>query len=503
MLQEVWKVPAIEFPEGLEWLNVSQPLTLRDLRGKVVLLHFWTYGSVASLHILTDLRKLESRYREELLAIGVHSAKFPAERLTENVRKAVLRYEIAHPVVSDPERILWNRYEVQVRPTLILIDLAGNIVERISGERSHGVLDEMIAETARSFERRGQLSRKRLDAIQERNDIHDSIFSFPGKVLAEPDGGRLFVSDSNHNRIVILSLPDGVVQDTAGTATADFKDGSFEEARFNRPQGLALAGDTLYVADTENHAIRMLDLRTRRVGTIAGTGKRALGGHQTGPGTQIRLSSPWDLTLCGGMLYIAMAGTNQIWLLDLETGIASPLIGAGLEARIDGPLGACALAQPSGITTDGARLYFADSETSSLRRADPNPGGRVETLVGNGFLEFGDRDGAGAEVRLQHPSGVSWHDGIIYVADTYNNKIKKLSDFTGESVTYLGTGERGFRDGESPLLDSPEGLSAACGCLYIADTGNHAVRIADLKTGTVKTLEPKVLETAGRAGSPR
>lgn len=491
----VGTVTAPEFPEGLEWLNTKRPLTLRDLRGKVVVLDFWTYCCINCMHVLPELKKLERRFARELVVIGVHSAKFPAERETENIRQAILRYEIEHPVVNDRDMRVWRLYGARAWPTLVLIDPRGKIVGHVSGEITADVFGAVIAEVIRTFDARGQIDRRSIQFDLERERAPEPVLSFPGKVLADAASGRLFIADSNHNRIVVVSLADGTVLEVIGHGEAGWRDGDFETAQFHHPQGIAVRGETLYVADTENHAIREVDMKARRVRTIAGTGfqsRRPF--HPGGPGPQVDLNSPWDLVLLGDRLYIAMAGSHQIWVLDVKTHVVVPFAGSGYEGCHDGPLREASLAQPSGLATDGHRLYVADSEASAIRVVDLDPRGRVETLVGEDLFVFGDRDGPSSRARLQHPLGVAFHDGVLYVADTYNNKIKKLFPTVRQIVTFLGTGEAGLRDGERPLFDEPGGVSIANGMLYIADTNNHVVRVADLETGRVTTLELKGVE---------
>jgi len=288
---------------------------------------------------------------------------------------------------------------------------------------------------------------------------------------------------------VVLSLPDASVQDVIGSGELGMQDGSFEQATFNHPQGMALDSNLLYVADTENHAIRRVDLAARTVVTVAGTGEQAREFNRGGPGRSTPLSSPWDLVAHGGALYIAMAGSHQIWRMDLKTNAVGPYAGSGREGRIDGPLSAAALAQPSGITTDGETLYVADSEVSAVRAIALDPAGRVETVIGEDLFEFGDRDGDRSVARLQHPLGVAYHDGVLYVADTYNNKIKRISLHDRVATTFLGSGGAGLRDGDSPTFNEPGGLSIADGKLYIADTDNHVIRVADLRARRVETLQ--------------
>ncbi|HXG92125.1 MAG TPA: thioredoxin-like domain-containing protein [Blastocatellia bacterium] len=495
MPEQEAKVNAPDFPEGLQWLNTDRPLSLRQLRGKIVLLDFWTYCCINCMHILPELKKIEHKYKNEVVVIGVHSAKFQTERDTDNIRQAILRYEIEHPVVNDYAMDVWQEYTVRAWPTLMVIDPAGKLLGRIEGEFRSESLDEFISGLIKKYD--AQLDRRPLDLKLERQRMPASVLAFPGKVLADERSKQLFIADSNHNRIVVTSLEDNSVKEVIGSGEIGLKDGDFETAQFNHPQGMAFDGHLLYVADTENHALRAIDFDKRTVTTVAGTGKQSreyttIGGQ----GREIALNSPWDVVLDGGMLYIAMAGPHQLWKMNPRTGGIVPYAGTGMERRIDGPLNQAALAQPSGITTDGKKLYFADSEVSSIRSADLDPQGKVETIVGEGLFEFGDRDGRGSQVRLQHPLGVVYHEGSLYVADTYNNKIKRVSPAEKTSETFAGAGKGGFADGDArqAMFDEPGGVSIAFGKLYVADTNNHAIRVVDLKSKRVETLQFKNME---------
>jgi thiol-disulfide isomerase/thioredoxin/sugar lactone lactonase YvrE len=489
------KVNAPDFPEGMEWLNTDRPLSLRELRGKVVVLDFWTYCCINCMHVIPDLKRLEQKYQNELVVIGVHSAKFNGERDTQNIRQAILRYEIEHPVVNDYKMEVWQRYSVRAWPTLMMIDPAGKVLGYLSGEGIYDAFDKLIARVIEEFDAKKLMDRRPLALKLERNRTPTSMLAFPGKVLADAKSSQLFIADSNHNRIVVASLLDSSVKEVIGTGEAGLNDGSFETATFNHPQGMAFDGRVLYVADTENHTIRSVDFTKRTVTTIAGTGEQARRIDQLGgQGKETPLNSPWDLVLHNDLLYIAMAGPHQIWRMNPKTGGAAPYAGTGREDIVDGPLTRAALAQPSGITTDGKKLYFADSEVSAIRSADLDPDGVVETIVGQGLFEFGDKDGRGSAVRLQHPLGVVYHDGSLYVADTYNNKIKRISPKDKSSQTFLGSGEGNLRDGGRATFDEPGGVSVAGGKLYIADTNNHAIRVADLKSRRVETIQFKGLD---------
>ena len=440
------------------------------------------------MHVFPQLRKLERKYKDEVAVVGVHSAKFDSERETEGLRKAVLRYELEHPVVNDAKFAVWRQYDCRAWPTLIFIDPEGKIIGRHEGEITFEGFDPLIATMVEEFEGAGLLKRQALGFKMEEET--PSALSFPGKVLADEASGRLFISDSNHNRILVATL-DGEVTQVVGNGEAGFQDGDSASARFDHPQGMALDGDALYVADTENHAIRRVDLAAGSVQTVAGTGNQGQGPGDGGGALETDLSSPWDLAIHGGTVYIAMAGNHQLWALDPAVGKARPYAGNGREAPVDGPLLSASLDQPSGITTDGQVLYFADSEASAIRTADLLGDGRVGTIVGSDLFVFGDVDGAGDAVRLQHPLGAHYHDGVVYIADTYNNKIKQVFPQTRGVLTVLGEGPAGCRDGEGSqaLFHEPSDVSSAARKLYIADTNNHAIRVADLDTREVTTLE--------------
>lgn len=492
------------------WLNTDRPLTLAALRGKFVLLDFWTYGCVNCIHIIPDLKKLEAKYARELVVIGVHSAKFDNEKETEQIRRVVLRYEIEHPVVNDADFRIWNNYAVNAWPTQVLIAPDGYVVGKVVGEGNHERLDETIAELIPEYRERGQLDASPVALALERAKQAPMPLQFPGKVLADEKGKRLFIADSNHNRIVVATL-DGVITDTIGNGVAGRADGNFDAATFFRPQGLALDvdGTTLYVADTENRLLRAVDLKKRLVRTIAGTGEQLRERFTEGAARETRLSSPWDLIFArddsGDKLYIAMAGTHQIWRMDLSTARLALFAGSERwrEARADGARLDAAFAQPSGLASDGKSLYVADSESNIIRAVDlAGEDGEVRTLVGGDLFQFGDEDGTGDDARLQHPLGVVVTNGAVYVADTYNHKIKRLDPATQTITSFAGTGKPGQQDGARASFYEPGGISAANNFLYIADTNNHAIRRIDLRTKQTTTLALKGLRPPSAMSAP-
>ena len=452
------------------------------------------------MHVFPQLRKMEEKYADELVVIGVHSAKFPNEKYADNVLLAAQRYELKHPIVNDAEFQVWRQYACRAWPTLMFVDPEGKVIGKHEGELPYEAFDDLLGRMIAEFDEQGKIDRRSLGLKPE--VVEKSALAFPGKVLADGPGNRLFIADTNHNRVVIADL-DGQVQAVVGSGAEDFADGDYASAAFNHPQGMELVGETLYVADTENHAIRRVNLAAGTVDTIAGTGEQGHDRRAQGPGRQIALSSPWDLAHHEGTLYIAMAGIHQLWRLSLADGMVCPHAGTGGENIDNGPLATATLAQPSGIVVGADRqgdaaLYFADSETSSIRSAGIDPvTGRVATLVGIDLFAFGDRDGVEHHVRLQHPIGIEWREGELFIADTYNHKIKKVLPLTRSVQTILGSGAVGLHDGAGRLVtfSEPSGLSFAIfddgrePLLYIADTNNHAIRVADLQADEVRTLE--------------
>jgi thiol-disulfide isomerase/thioredoxin len=485
-------VDAPEFPDGLDWINTAQPLTLDGLKGKVVLLDFWTYGCVNCIHIIPDLERLEEEYPDELVVIGVHSAKFTNEGETSNLRDIVQRYGIGHPVVNDRDFQVWDAWGANAWPTVALIDPSSRAVGIRAGEGVYEAFEPVIAGLVAEFDANGALNRDQVEFALEADAAADRPLNYPGKVLAVD--GRLFVSDTGHHRILEVDPSTGDVFAAFGSGRRGSTDGAALEASFNAPQGLTLFGGTLYVADSNNHLVRSIDLDTGEVSTAVGTGQQAWP-PVTGTLTGTSLSTPWDVDERNGSLYIANAGTHQIWRADLAFDVVGPLIGSAREGTLNGPFPTAELAQPSSVTiSDEGMLYFADSESSSIRVG--NLGEEVTALVvgsDQDLFSFGDEDGTGNDARLQHPLGTEVHGDILYVADTYNSKIKRVDLTTNSVSSWLG-GEPGWADGSDALFNEPGGLSFDGSTLYVADTNNHSVRMIDVTTGITSTLVLKGVE---------
>jgi len=475
----------------VEWLNTDKPLKLADLKGQVVLIDFWTYCCINCMHIFPDLRFLEEKYHDQpLVVIGCHSGKFSQEKDAANIRQAILRHNISHPVAVDSDFAIWKSFSVRAWPTLAIIDPEGNVVGLVSGEGHREGLDRAIAKLLADHKKKGTL-KSPMKFRMERESFATGVLEFPGKVLADPQSQRLVISDTNHHRVLISDL-SGAIQHVIGAGTIGLADGPFDKARFHQPQGLALSADgkKLYVADTENHALRVVDLENKSVATLAGNGKQSNDYNANGPGTRTALSSPWDLALVGDRLYIAMAGTHQIWVYDIKRSRVSVFAGTGREAGIQGPNRSAAFAQPSGLATDGQVLYVADSEISSIRSLELKSDGKTSLFAGGGELfEFGDADGEADRARFQHPLGVALSGNTLFAADTFNHRIRTVDLKTREVATWLGTGRPDPGTPDKIGLFEPGGLCAAGDTLYVADTNHHRILAVDIKSRVVRILD--------------
>lgn len=488
--------PKVDLEGGIAWINTAGPIRMEDLRGKIVLLDFWTYCCINCHHVLPDLERLEQKYANELVVIGVHSAKFPAERDTNNIRKKVAEYRIKHPVINDADMVVWRKFGVNSWPTFVLIDANGRYQGYASGEGQYELLDKAIGQLVAKHKEKNELNLTPLRFFPENEKSYDQPLLYPGKIHVNAEANRIFVTDTGHNRIVVADL-NGSVVDVIGNGRLGFTNGTFQETTFNRPQGVYMKDDFLFIADTENHAIRVADLKNKTVKTVTGTGVQSYRREGSGKADIMGLNSPWDIVPLGegNRFAIAMAGPHQIWELNLDKDTVGVLAGSGREDIIDGNFKAAALAQPSGLASDGENIYFADSETSSLRFLNMKKK-TVETVVGKGLFDFSDTVGPIGKNRyyFQHCLGVAYADGVVYVADSYNNRIKAYDIKGKKIVNVVGTGQAGAEDnGAASTFYQPGGVAVAKGKLYIADTNNHAIRVADLNTGDVSTLGLKGL----------
>jgi peroxiredoxin len=468
------RIQAPELPDTLEWVNSEERFSLSGLRGRVVLMHFYSYDSVNCTNALADVRYLENKYHDGLSVFGVHSPKYPAQRVNATLLKAVNRQHIRHPVANDADHSVWRSYQVEAWPTLVLIDAQGGLVGLLQGEGRRAEADTLITqlleEAANSDLRVYESEPPRL--ITEPR----TALRFPCKVLATDTS--IWVADSGHNRLLECNH-EGRILRQFGSGNPGYWDGANENSGFTDPAGMSILKDSLYVADAGNHAVRRIRLLGGEVDTVIGTG--ALGHDRPVDNpqpTKVAMSAPMDVVGLGDKLYVAVSGQNQLWQLDLGQGRLRILAGTGKLGVDDGDGGQATFAQPSSLSILGQQLVVADSAASGVRvvRLLDN---RVNTIVGAGLYEFGDAAGKRDTARLQHPLAICVdHRGLIFIADSYNNKIKALN----------------LRNGEVRALNlpykflEPAGLSLAAGALWVANTNAHEIVRVDLATGKAQRL---------------
>jgi DNA-binding beta-propeller fold protein YncE len=430
------RIRAPEFPQDFDWLN-SPPLSLWVMRGHYILLDFWTHGCINCIHVIPAIKALTQRF-PDLKLISIHSGKFDREQEITSLEAAIAKYQITHPVVADRDQKIWQDYTVRAYPTFVLIDPAGYLVLTRSGEQGLSAIAAAIADNLTAQD-------------QPVNPIPQVTqpLAFPGKICGTKS--QIFISDSGQRRVLWLARQMQQVQIIPN---------------FANPQGLTHdpIQQILYVADPGRHCIDAIDLKTLTKTRIAGTGQQSktLAPHG-GKALAVALNSPWDLVLVGQQLFIAMAGSHQIWQLDLLAGTIATFVGSGAEGCYDGLPAIAAFAQPSGIATDGRSLYVADCESSSIRQIDLATG-VTQTICGLGNLyAFGDRDGRSDRAKLQHPMGLAYANNKLWIADTYNHKIKQFDLVTQECITVAD----GFLE--------PNGIAIDDDILWIADTNQHQI----------------------------
>ena len=477
-----------------EWLNVERPLEASDIKNRVILLDFWTYACVNCLHVMPEIKKLEQEFGNKLTVVGVHSGKFNNEKKIDGIRKAVLKHDISHPVVNDADFKIWKSFGVKSWPTMILLDPNGRITKTYEGEVSGSIIREDVKKLVKKY--KYNLSHSALPIVLEKNKMVNYVLKFPAKIKFARDfsykniskTNALIISNTGKNNIMITSL-NGKSLLEIGSGSVGFEDGDFNTASFNSPRGLLFKNNILYVADTGNQALRKIDFTTGKVQTIAGNGSRGdvVKGNKSAKNTS--LASPWDLEFFpdNNNIIIANAGTHQLLRYNLSAQTISPFAGNGEEGLTDGKYPHNALAQPSGLSAANGKLYFVDSESSSLRVAQKD--GEVDTLIGKGLFDFGHQNGGRKSALLQHPVGLTADDIGVYIADTHNHIIRKYNFNSKELTDYSGSvrGD-GVGSKNNTSYNEPEAIISILDKFYIADTNNN--RIVELSNnGSSKFLD--------------
>ena len=274
----------------------------------------------------------------------------------------------------------------------------------------------------------------------------------------------LILSDMGNHRVLVINEETYECVEVIGWGKSGYLDGSFESSKFNQTFGIAYLDNKIYIWDGKNHRIRVADLISREVSTIAGTGTRGEDPKASNKNMlEQNLTTPFDIIYDSDdkLFYIAMSGIHQIWTMDLNKNVILPFSGSGVEGCRDHQedLLQWTWAQPSGISIgigkEGVKeLYVADSESSKVRAINLDTLKSARTVVGGdgtptNLFSYGDKDGIGTDAKLQHLVGLHYVDKLntLFVADSYNHKVKLVNTQSDEISTIFGTGHSSLKDG--------------------------------------------------------
>lgn len=489
-----------------KWFNVSRPLKVGDLEDRVILLDFWTYACVNCIQALPEIKALEKEYGSKLTVIGVHSAKFVNEKDSKAIRKAILKYDINHPVINDDNLKIWNSFKISSWPSFVLINPKGNIIATYVGEEDIPRLKSEVKEVISKF--KYQLNRASLPIMLEGANLIGNVLDFPTKLEYSSNfsyqkykNPALFIANSGANNIIVSSLSGDIIV-KIGSKVDGFLDGDFSEASFSAPQGLLYDNGKLYVADKGNHALRLIDFKEEKVTTLIGSSKKGSFIDKKTSAKDVDLASPTDIEFFPDKNHIVIAnsGTHQILSYDLKKEEVSVLAGSGVEGIEDGKYPKNSLAQTADMDVFNKKLYFVDSKTSSLRVLDSK--GEVETLIGKGLFDFGNKDGSKEEALMQHPLGLLVDDTGAYISDSFNHVIRKYSFSSKKISSLVGSKVRGedLGSAKSTEFDEPEGIKSILGNFYISDSNNNRIVLVNrgtLKSGVLDIMPPLRLSKEG------
>lgn len=447
---------APELSGKLQWLNAdAQQLSAH--RGRVVVVLFWSASSVYCHNLLHAFAAIQRRHPDALSVLTVHLPKFEAERHADTVQEALRRLDIHLPVANDPDWSTWQHYGLQSWPTAVLIDAAGRRVIDFVGDdqapAAEAAVQDLIAKAGAVPPKPPHLH------VRPRHKQFGLLSSPGGLALAD---GKLFIADTGHHRI-LECLPDGRVQRVFGNGIPLFLDGPSGDACFNRPAGLDVYRDHLYVADTGNHAVRRIDLRSGNVDTVLGDGHAG-----AVDGAKVPLDNPMAVCVLDESLVVADAGNNRLGLYSLVSHAFTDLAGSGALGLLDGIGARAKLAHPLALAAGRNQVYVAEGSSSSVRSVAV-PEGRVNTVLGQGLYQFGAQDGPRQSATLQHPRALAVDErrGAVWVADAYNGSIRMFGGNTNQLSTLA----------LMQSLRQPSALAVDGESLWIADAAaDHVYR---------------------------
>jgi len=472
--------------EKAKWLNVIEPLKNSDIKGKIVILHFWSYSCISCIESIEKLKELDESNPNSFAIIGVHNPIFENEKNYNSVKKAVIRHEISYPVINDSDLSLAKKFNVNNNPSFLIFGLNGKMIEKYIGGNS---IDELLEQAQKlASKNKFSINHSKLPIVLEKNITIGNILTSPTKIIyvekfsyKNRENPVLIVANSGQNSILVVNLAGEIIL-KIGNGLRGLVDGNITDARFSYPQGILYDDKNLYVADTGNNSIRLVDFENNKVQTIIGSGE---GGEiieiKKIEAKNVDLSAPTDLEFFPDKSSIAISnsGTNQILSFDVKNKNLSILAGNGDSGEDDGIYPENSLAQTADMSVYGGKLYFVDTKTSSLRVL--NKDGVLKTLYSN-------KISSNSPKKLQNPKSLIVDDTGAYISDSFNHIIRKY-DFTSQQLNTLFGSSRGEDVGIKTEFDEPNGLVSIIDKLYVVDANNSRVLAVNRANGSSTLLD--------------
>ena len=481
---EINKIVAID---KSKWLNVLQPLKIDDLNGKITILHFWNSSCIDCIDAINKLKELDERYPNSFAIIGVHIPVFQNEKNLNILKKAILKYDITYPVINDSNFDLASKYKIDKSSSILIFNINGKLKKSFNNKDA--VKNSIELATKLYFKNKFSLSSHQIPIVLEKNSSVSNILSSPSKIIYVPNFSfkervtpAMIVANSGHNSIVVANLSGEIIL-KVGNGYRGFVDDDFANSRFYDPQSIAYNDSKIYVADTGNNALRVIDLENNIVKTLIGTGVRGdifTNKKIDTAGSNINLSLPNDLEFYPdkSVLAISNAGSGQILAYEIKNKKLLVLAGNGELEEQDGIYPKNSFKQINDMAVDGDKLYILDGLTSSIRML--NRDGGLKTLY---------KGDAQANInKLQNPRAIIVDETGIYISDSLNHSIKKF-DYNSLQITKLFGGERGDKIGDTTSFDEPNGIFSIIDKFFISDSSNNRIIEVNRANGKSKLID--------------
>jgi len=470
-----------------QWVNAPLTNMEREHKGKFTIVHFTSFDNYTSNANVEDLTRLQKEFPYIRVILALNS-KYDFPQKEKDILFELEKRQLPLPVYVDRGFELWQCMSVEYWPTTLFFGPKGALLESHEGRLNLAELRSAMPKVINRLAPYLDKNAEQFYGMPPGRWNKRTVLEYPAGLAVNKRENMVFVSDQIGDRILGLTLAGNVIF-CIGNGEPGYLDGSMEEAKFNGPLGMAMDEENfiLYVADTDNHAVRKVDLVNNKVSTVLGNGTRSSKKLKKVLGTNGAIDAPSDLVLHQDFLYISMRGSNQIMKMDLRTEVASVIAGSSDFGFSEESTKKAQLASPSGLAFDvSGALFFTENQASAIRYVDDK---ELNTVVGSGVFEYGYNDGKKDEIKMRFPNGIAMHDGKLFVADTYNNCIREVEPFKRKSKTLTGDHQKaGYRNGSEPLFNQPMDVEVIGEQLIIADAANGAIRTYNFSTGEVSSI---------------